>query len=268
LAAIDSMLSSTATLGCRTQPPCFPAVIGFVGRSIPALAAAVVVAALALLALEPPATGAVVRCAPKAGDVRFTAADGTRLAGHRFGRGDTAVVFAHMSRGSLCQWVPYAQRLARMGYLALPFDFRNYGDSQRRSFPASRRWAGDIAAAVKTVRQLGAKKVFVVGASLGGSACVQAAANVKPLVNGVVSLSGAADLSGAIEAAARLEVPALFVAGARDETYGEEARRLYDATPVQDKAVVVVDRAEHGTQLVTASAEVRRAIEAFLAAHR
>jgi pimeloyl-ACP methyl ester carboxylesterase len=173
-----------------------------------------------------------------------------------------------MSRGTLCQWVPYAQRLARMGYLALPFDFRNYGDSQRRNYAVSRRWAGDIAAAVRAVRRLGARKVFVVGASLGGSAGVQAAANVRPLVDGVVSVSGAADLSGAIEAAARLEVPALFVAGARDEAYDQEARRLYDATPVQDKAVVVVDRPEHGTQLVAASAEVRRAIEAFLAAHR
>src|SRR5438105_12864691 len=30
-------------------------------------------------------------CTPRAGDLRFRAADGTRLAGHRFGSGSTAV---------------------------------------------------------------------------------------------------------------------------------------------------------------------------------
>jgi hypothetical protein len=51
-------------------------------------------------------------CTPHAGDVSFRAADGTRLVGHRFGHGKTAVVLAHQSDGTLCQWVPYAKRLA------------------------------------------------------------------------------------------------------------------------------------------------------------
>src|SRR5919204_6511645 len=82
--------------------------------------------------------------------VRFRAADGTRLVGARFGRGTTAVVLAHQSNGDVCQWTPYARRLAPLGYLAFPFDFRGHGDSQWRPYPASRRLAGDVSAAVKT----------------------------------------------------------------------------------------------------------------------
>jgi len=73
--------------------------------------------------------------------VRFRAADGTRLAGARYGRGTTAVVLAHQSNGNVCQWAFYARRLASLGYLAFPFDFRGHGESQFRHYPASRRIA-------------------------------------------------------------------------------------------------------------------------------
>lgn len=206
-------------------------------------------------------------CTPRVGDVRFTAADGTRLVGHRFGSGRTAVVLAHETRGSLCQWVAYAKRLASLGYLAFPFDFRNYGDSQDRAYPANQRWGGDVAAAVKAVRARGASKVFVIGASLGGSAAVQAAANIRPQLAGVISVSGAADLAGAIAAARRLRVSVLYLAGALDKPFDEDARRLFDATASTDKTLTVVDRGEHGVQLVAHSAEARNGIESFLAGH-
>src|SRR5215510_133710 len=69
-------------------------------------------------------------CTPRSGDVRFQASDGTHLVGHRFGTGRTAVILAHEYRGWLCEWVPFAKRLAASCYLALPFDFRGYGESQ------------------------------------------------------------------------------------------------------------------------------------------
>jgi DNA-binding transcriptional ArsR family regulator len=105
-------------------------------------------------------------------------------------------VLAHGSRGDLCRWVPYARRLAALGYVAFPFAFRNFGDSQDRGYPLNRRWGGDVAAAVQAARVRGATKVFVIGESLGGSAVVLAAANIRPPLAGVVSVSGAADLAG------------------------------------------------------------------------
>jgi hypothetical protein len=50
-------------------------------------------------------------CAPGP-DVSFRAADGTRLVGHTFGTGPKAVILGHQSQSNLCDWLPYARRLA------------------------------------------------------------------------------------------------------------------------------------------------------------
>jgi alpha-beta hydrolase superfamily lysophospholipase len=204
-------------------------------------------------------------CTAKSGDVRFRAADGTKLVGHRFGSGRTAVVLVHQRRGSMCQWVPYAKRLAALGYTAFALDLRGNGDSQWRPYPGNQRYGGDVSAAVKVVRRLGAHKVFLVGASLGGSAAISAAANTRPFVDGVVSVSGAADLADAINAVPRVRVPSLFVAGAGDTDFANDARRLYAASSAKDKTLEVLPGAyEHGTELVVARSRVRSLIEHFV----
>jgi alpha-beta hydrolase superfamily lysophospholipase len=232
-----------------------------------AVAVAVLVAAVANVAPADPAAR-WDGCTPKAGDVRFSAADGTKLVGHRYGSGTTAVVLVHQIRGSICQWAPYAKRLAGLGYTAFALDLRGNGDSQRRAYPANQRYGGDVAAAVKAVRRLGAREVFLVGASLGGSAAISAAANTRPAVDGVVSVSGAADLAGAIDAVTRVQVPSLFVAGADDTDFANDARRLYAASSAKDKTLEVLPGAyEHGTQLVAARSSVQALIEKFLRTH-
>jgi alpha-beta hydrolase superfamily lysophospholipase len=204
-------------------------------------------------------------CTPRAGDVRFRAADGTKLVGHRFGTGKTMVVLVHQRRGSLCQWVPYAKRLASLGYTAFAIDLRGNGESQSRDWPANQRYGGDVAAAVRFVRGTGARKVFIVGASLGGSAAISGGANARPAVDGVVSVSGAADLAGAIDAVKHLTVPTLFVAGAKDIDFANDARRLYAASPAEDKTLEVLPGSyEHGVDLVAAQPRVRSLIERFL----
>src|SRR5687768_14374802 len=82
-------------------------------------------------------------------DLRFRAADGTSLVGHVFGSGRKAVILGHQSQGSLCEWLPYARRLARLGYTALAVDFRGHGLSQARTGAAANRLGLDLAAAVK-----------------------------------------------------------------------------------------------------------------------
>jgi pimeloyl-ACP methyl ester carboxylesterase len=200
--------------------------------------------------------------------VRFRAADGTRLVGARYGRGQVAVVLAHQSDGTLCEWDGYARRLAKLRYLAFPFDFRNYGESQRRR-TGTQRLAGDVTAAVKAVRRLGAKKVFVVGASMGGAAVVVAAANVRPVVTGVISVSGPATFGAvdALAAAKKLAVPALYLAGDGDVDFATDAQKLYDATASTDRAVHILPTAAHGVNLMGTSAEARRLAEAFIGSH-
>jgi pimeloyl-ACP methyl ester carboxylesterase len=230
-----------------------------------------VVLACAAVAVALPGAGTASRswdgCTGRVGDVRFRAADGTRLVGHRFGRSRTVVVLAHEFRGNLCDWASYGRRLARLGFEAFAFDFRNWGQSQTRPYRSGQAQGVDVAAAVKLVRAQGAKKVFVVGASLGGSAVLVAGATVRPQVDGIVSVSGAADLAGALGAVPRLRAPVLFVAGKYDTDFAADAQRLYAAAGSTDKTLKILGRGEHGVELVAASPAARTLIERFLRSH-
>jgi pimeloyl-ACP methyl ester carboxylesterase len=211
-------------------------------------------------------------CAPGS-DVRFRSADGARLAGHPFGgkrpAGRTAVVLAHMSEGDVCWWLPYARNLASKGFFVFPFDFRGHGLSGGRQDHA--RAPADVVAAVRAVRSLGARKVVVVGASLGGIAAIVAAPSIRPALTGVVSVSGPARIPrelDALPAAKRLRVPTLYVAAVGDQNgpydFAGDARTLYDATTTAEKRLELVPGSLHGTFLVAGSARVRALLGRFL----
>jgi len=206
-------------------------------------------------------------------ELRFRTADGVRLVGHRFGGArpgaKPVAVLAHMSNGSLCEWLPEARRLASRGIWVLAFDFRGHGSSEGTQRLG--RLGLDVAAAVKAARGLGARRVVVVGASLGGIAAVVAAATVKPPLAGVASVSGPALIPGRLDArpsAPRLTVPALFVASKADQNAGydfaADAQRLYDAAGSEAKRLELVDGSLHGVFLVEGSSAIRRLVEAFV----
>ncbi len=236
--------------------------------------ALVVLAALLLtvgLAVTPNA-GSAHSCT-KDNELWFRAADGTKLVGHRFGGKTpgkrTAVVLSHMSVGDLCQWAPYARRLAAKGFFVFPFDLRGHGFSQGRQNHA--RAAADVVAAVRAVRGLGARKVVIGGASLGGIAVVIAAPKLGTSVQGVVAVSAPAAIAGELDAlpsAPRLRVPTLYVAAEEDQNapydFAADARTLHDATGTAEKRVEIVSGGQHGTFLVSSSARVRTLIEQFL----
>jgi alpha-beta hydrolase superfamily lysophospholipase len=208
----------------------------------------------------------------RGGELFFNAADGTKLVGHRFGKGTTAVILAHQSEGDLCDWLPYAKRLASKGYFAFPIDFRGYGFSD---VPAAgpNRYPQDIAAAAKALRKLGKKKIFVVGASMGGLAAVVAGANVTPPLAGVVSVSSPARFRGmdGVLAGPRLRVPMLYLAATADDNGGfdfsKDAQAMFAKTAAKDKRLELLPGAAHGIGLVGGSARARASIESFLKGH-
>ena len=219
------------------------------------------------LVLAPAGGTATSHACVNANELWFRAADGTRLVGHRFGGtkpgAKTAVVLAHMSVGDLCQWVPFARRLARQKAFAFPFDLRGHGFSEGRQ--NHRRSAADIAAAVRAVRALGATKVVVMGASLGGTP------NLKPEIDGVVSVSGPAAIPGTLNAmpsVKKLDVPTLYVVSEGDQNppydFAADAQKLYEETKTDDKRLEIMPGTLHGTFLVDGSAAVRKLLFAFV----
>jgi alpha-beta hydrolase superfamily lysophospholipase len=206
-------------------------------------------------------------------DVSFSAADGTKLVGHVFGTGRKAVILGHQSNGSLCEWLAYARRLARLGYTAFAIDFRGHGLSQHRSGAAGNKLAADLAAATALMRKRGKTKVFLVGASMGGIASLGAGTSVKPAVDGVVSVSAPARFMGmnAVASAPRLRVPVLYLAAEGDDNAGydfsEDAWKMHDATAAADKRLEILPGPQHGVALVAGSPRVKSLIEGFLKGH-
>lgn len=229
-----------------------------------------------LLALAASTAGAAPHRAEhncvKGGELFFNAADGTKLVGHRFGKGTTAVILTHQSEGDLCDWLPYAKRLASKGYFAFPIDFRGYGFSDV-PVTGPYRYVQDIAAATKTLRKLGKRKIFVVGASMGGIAAVVAGANVTPSLAGVVSISSPARYRGmdGVKAGPRLRVPVLYLAATADDNGGydfsQDAEAMFAKTAAKDKRLELLPGAAHGIGLMTSSTKAKNLVETFLKQH-
>ena len=206
-------------------------------------------------------------------NVAFTAADGTKLVAHRYGDGRTFVVLAHQDGGNLCQWYPYVKRLAQLGYSTLPFDFRGFGESQVRKGAANDRVELDVLAAVKLARNLGARRVFVMGASMGGWAALRAMPRISPPVRGFISLSTPPQYRQDVLPAAReLTLPVLYLAS-QDEGLATETKALYEATGSADRTMRIVPGSAHGVDLLDPTLgrpgwrTARALIETFLRTH-
>jgi alpha-beta hydrolase superfamily lysophospholipase len=181
-------------------------------------------------------------------------ADGVRLYAVQAGTGSTVIVLAHEGRDDLCgSWLPYAARLVRSGFRTLMFDFRGNGQSQSVGDPKALRLDRDLQAAVTRAWDGGTRRVFLIGASLGGAAAVQNGASLH--VSGIVSLSGTRIWPGFginhYSSLPRLRAPFLYLGTTDDSAAPEkEARGIYARVGSKDKRIVLYRGSLHGTAFV------------------
>jgi pimeloyl-ACP methyl ester carboxylesterase len=216
--------------------------------------------------------------------IRFQAGDGVELAGRSWGDGDVGVILAHGFSQDQAQdgWLPFAPALAQRGYTVLSFNFRGFCDSKGCSegdMELENNWR-DAMAAVALLEERGAKKIFLIGASMGGLAVLRAARTPGVDVAGVVSLSTPQFPSNyyAGEPQAndvtptrlkQIDEPKLFIAGKDDVQlpgsaplrpgienvrFAEDARRMFAAAE-QPKQLALVDSSLHSSELVTTAPE-------------
>ena len=116
------------------------------------------------------------------GEVSFPTADGGVIRADVYGSGDRGVVLAHGARFDKASWGKQAEVLAKAGFRVLAIDFRGYGQSRGgdKSAPGSGEKYEDILAAVRYLRENGAKTVSVIGASMGGGAAATASIHARP----------------------------------------------------------------------------------------
>ena len=120
-------------------------------------------------------------CAAAQKPVRFPTQDGGLIAADLYGKGARGVVLAHGGQFNKESWKPQAQVLEAAGFRVLAIDFRGYGASRGpgQSDPLSAPLSLDVLAAVRYLHKAGAKRVAVVGASMGGWAAADAVVQAR-----------------------------------------------------------------------------------------
>ncbi len=185
----------------------------------------------------------------EASSVSFITEDGVELRGKLFGESDTGVVLAHMFQTNQTSWWEFGQVLADEGYMALAFDFRGYDESSgSKDINLIDR---DIMAALEFLRHRGASSVFLIGASMGGTASLKVAASES--VAGVVILSAPLDFRGLNVEKERVRVPALLMASDEDEPGTRNLQAAFEGGVVEEdmsESVVYEGAKDHGSDIL------------------
>ncbi|HLL67176.1 MAG TPA: alpha/beta fold hydrolase [Micromonosporaceae bacterium] len=194
------------------------------------------------------------------GVIRFKSDNGASIAAVVLGKPtDVGVVLAHQNSGDMCEWVPYGRTLVGLGYAVMAIDLNGFGASSAADESPSRpQWDRDIVAAASELQDMGAQKIVLAGASLGGMAAVVAAADMDPAPAAVIDLSGPDEFSGlnAVTAAAKVTAPVLFVGGSGDQ-YTAQTRKVSQAATgaKENRMEVIQGSASHGVSLLKAETE-------------
>lgn len=198
--------------------------------------------------------------------VNFISNDGIKIDGRLFGESKNAVILAHMFPSDQTSWDSMARELSTKGYSVLTFDFRGYGNSQ-----GTRDIAGidrDEAAAVKYMRRRGTKKLFLIGASMGGTASLKQAANDNG-VDGVISLSGPIEFQGlsVLKEIGEIKSPVLLIAAKDDPAGAADSAKWFFEHLRGPKEIKIFPGSEHGTAILQGreSLPAKRAVFNFLA---
>ncbi len=201
--------------------------------------------------------------------VTLTTDDSAQIAADVYGSGSRGVVLAHGGRFTKESWKPQAQTLAAKGFRVLAFDFRGFGQShgpgEKDMYSAPLEQ--DVLAAVRYLREHGAKTVSLVGGSFGADAAAKAVVAATPgEISRLVMLASDSDAP-----ADKIHVPILEIVG-RDDKNSDGPRlphiEAWMARAHQPKKIIVLDTAEHAQFLFQTefSQQIMQEIIRFLGA--
>ncbi len=194
-----------------------------------------------------------VRSAPAAAHaaISFRTDDGVTIRGYQFGSGRAVVIFSHMYGTDQRIWFPLAEELARRGYTAITYDYRGIGRSGGRFVIA--QTDRDALAAIAFATRAGPRPVILIGASMGGTVSLKAAALRQAAgrpVQGVVVIASGTMFRGldVRPHLSSLRAPQLFIAGSKDQPFADSVRRMHALGPAP-KTLHLYPTGAHGTYL-------------------
>ena len=182
--------------------------------------------------------------------VSFPTEDGGLVYADVYGEGVRGVVLAHGGRFNKESWAQQARTLASSGFQVLAIDFRGYGKSKGPgdAQPMDAPLHLDVLAAVRYLRETGAKSVSIVGGSMGAGAAGDASIASRPgQIDRLVFLGGSPN--GPAE---KLKSASLFIV-ARDDSNDDGPRlpriqEQYKKAP-EPKALIILEGSAHAQYL-------------------
>lgn len=182
--------------------------------------------------------------------VTFETPDGATITGELYGSGDTAVLFSVMGN---CKpgWREFAQLTSAQGLLALTHPWRGCRGSGRADEDELQKFVDDARGAINFLREQGAERIILAGASLGGLASARLA--IESQASGLIIVASppaipewgfeieAMDLS--------TDIPKLFITAENDPTVPASATRQLHDLAAEPKEWQTYPGDKHGTDL-------------------
>jgi dienelactone hydrolase len=182
--------------------------------------------------------------------VTFDTANGGEVSGELYGSGTTAVIFSVMGN---CKpgWREFARLTAAQGLMALTYQWHGCRESGSANETELQKFVDDTRAAINFVREQGAEKVILVGASLGGVASAKLA--IESQASGLVVLASPPSIPQwgfEIQPAdLDIDIPKLFITAENDSTVPSDATRALFDLAAEPKEWQTYPGTAHGTDL-------------------
>ncbi|MGP3945912.1 alpha/beta hydrolase family protein [Streptomyces sp. 6N106] len=194
-------------------------------------------------------------CVPK--DLRskattLTTSDKVHLSALVMGDGPEGVLLDHEQGYSICSFIDIGRQLAKRGYHVVIPEYRNHGASEKLA--ENKHIDRDARAGLAELQRVGAKRVFLGGASCGGTTAAVAGVDTPLRVVGLLMLSSPARCLGAdgVAAVKKLSVPTLLAVSPGDMQGAAEkdAREVYAASVAHKKELAIQKGEWHGTSMI------------------
>jgi pimeloyl-ACP methyl ester carboxylesterase len=196
--------------------------------------------------------------------VSFPAEDGWIIHANLYGTSERGVVLIHGGRFTKESWAPQAQQLVNAGFRVLAIDLRGFGMSTDGPSSLNSGFGSplDALAAMRYLRERGAKTISIVGASMGADVAAGASiASKAGDIERLVLLAGSGDQPGG-----QLKGRKLFIVARNDANDDgprlPKIRAQYEQAP-EYKELLILDGDAHA-QFIFATDQGDRLMRAIL----
>jgi len=182
--------------------------------------------------------------------ITFTTPDNATIEGTLYGEGDTAVIFSVMGN---CKrgWEDMAEIVAQNGMTALTYQWHGCRESGSANETELKKFVNDLRGAINFMRAHGAKKIILVGASLGGCASAKLAAESQ--ADGLIVVASPPEISQfdfeILPADVNTNISKLFITAENDNVVSQDQTRALFDLAAEPKEWQTYPGSAHGTDL-------------------